>query len=206
MSLGASIEPPVGPVEPGSVAEWLVRVTNEGPGADVARLQVAGAAAAWAWVAPSSLDLGPGTEGQARITVRVPRAPSPPAGRLPYELRVTSATGGPCCTIGGHIEVAAFHAAHASLAPAVAHSRGPADFAVSVDNRGNRPMAVGVTVAAGEGLAASVEPPQLVVAAGATATATVRARPAARTRGQARHGFMVRVEAGDEVIEVPGAL
>ena len=93
---GATLELAVGPAEvrlrAGQQVTLDVRVRNTGGQGTRATLAVAGPAAGYSAVSPPELTLGPGTTGQASVTVTVPQGANP--GTVPVQLYATQQDGG----------------------------------------------------------------------------------------------------------------
>jgi len=181
MGARASIAPP-GVAVPGNLTGCDVRVENTSAVAGTFTLAVAGPAAQWAWVAPPSLDLGPGASAGARIVVRLPRSPAFPAGPLPLILEVRSATprAGEAVVATAHavVEVAPFADVVATVEPRIAGASRVARYTVTLENRGNAPTrAIVDAVDPDDALYLTVEPDSVDLAIRAVGTAVVTARP-----------------------------
>ena len=151
---------------PGDLARCELTVENTGGSAHEAHLELQGEAAAWGWITPATLSLGPGESAQARVTMKLPRGPTPPAGPLTVVVRVTGA--GEPFDVATTVDVAPF----VDLQAVFDAGRR----VLCVENRGNRAVAA-VVEGEGDGDAVSVrvQPERVELGPGTTAEIAVTA-------------------------------
>jgi hypothetical protein len=134
----ASALPSPPKVVPGDEAVFQVRIRNTGAVVDKYNFEVLGAAAMWTQVTPSVLHLFPGTEGPVELHVNPPRLPTPPAGPMPFGLRVNSTEQiGEPAVQEGSLEIAPFGDTKAELRPRTALTWRSAVYRLSIANEGN---------------------------------------------------------------------
>ena len=177
MSAVASIEPAALSVEPGGRATVVLRVRNGGTIVDRFDVTVVGPLAPWATPEPAFLSLFPGQEGEVRVTFAPPRAAAPPAGTVPFGVRVVPAANQRGAVVEeGRITLAPFVAVDASVVPQTSRGSRAGRHEVTIENRGNAPAQVVVGAADPDRLLAfEVSPDRLVVPAGERAVVAVRA-------------------------------
>jgi hypothetical protein len=130
-------------VVPGEEAVCELRVRNAGSLVDRYVFEILGAAATWTQVAPPELRLLPATEGGVVLHLNPPRQPTPPAGPLPFGLRVTPAEQAEEPVVReGTLEVAPFCQTRAELRPQTARGWRSCRYRVGVANEGNIPVDV----------------------------------------------------------------
>ena len=187
--MGASVTlvTPAGAVEPGSTVSIAIKVRNTGTVVDEFALDVLGDAAGWATVAPPSLNLFPGAEGDATATFSPPRAASTPSGQVPFGLRARSREDPAGSAVEeGSVTVGAFSEPHAELVPRTSRGSRSASHDLAVDNRGNARLSAEVEATdADRQLKFDVNPPSVVVEPGMAGFTKVKVSPAKRFwRGQ----------------------
>jgi hypothetical protein len=185
-----------------------VRVTNTGTAEDEFSFAIDRNAAQWGWVTPPTVVVPAGGEASVKVLFRLPKAPKPAAGPLPFTVTVTSVRDKALSTVAeGIVEVAAFSDALATLNPTTAQGSGPSHHTIALSNRGNAPVRARLTAADPDGnLDFDVEPVTLEVAPGTIASANLRVSPKARLRkGTADRPFRVVAEVeGSEPMRVAG--
>jgi hypothetical protein len=200
VAITADVQPETLSVEPGESVACEIRLRNEGPGAVQLRVSVTGPASPYSWVAPDRVSLGSMSEEVVRVGFRVPRASTPAAGSLAYEVAATPAgLTAPAATAAGVVEVRPFIVLSAALSPppSVDGGNDPSQHALTLGNRGNAPASTVLRSEADEGdLDVRVDPSRVLVAPGATAHATVQVRAKRRPLvGKGRtHAFRVVAE------------
>ena len=147
---------------PGEVTRCELTVENTGGSPEEARLELQGEAAAWGWITPATVSLGPGETAEARVTIKLPRGPSPPAGPLPVVVRVTGA--GETLDVGTTVDVEPFVDLQATFD---AGRR-----VLCVENRGNSAASAAVE-GHGDGVSIRVERERIELGPGATAEVAV---------------------------------
>ncbi|HWI02422.1 MAG TPA: hypothetical protein VNT52_01090, partial [Acidimicrobiales bacterium] len=187
-----------------------VRVTNTGTGEDEFSFAIDRNAAQWGWVTPPTIVLPPGGEGAVKVLFRLPKAPKPPAGPLPFTVTVTSVRDKSVSTTAeGVVDVAVITDTLLTMNPTTAQGSGPSHHTVALSNRGNHPVRARLRADDPDGnLDFDVEPITLEVDAGTIASANLRVSPKHRLRrGTAERPFQVVAKAeGQESFRVEGNL
>ncbi|GEM_PF-431142 len=211
MGVIAALEGSTIEAAPGAQASCEVLVRNTGMVVDRVLLDVLGDANEWATVEPDQLNLLPGTGGSARITFRPPRASFPPAGPVPFALRVMSQEDPEGSVIEeGMVAVGSFTDISAELVPKTSHARRQGHHKLIVQNRGNAPAEVRLSAADPDDALEFRFKPEFITADPGTAT-FVKLRVAPRKRflkGQSKslpfQAFILPGEA--EPVTAEGAL
>lgn len=102
--LEASFEAQTLALAPDGRGHWTVRMRNRGAAPAVGRVTVGGDAAAWTWLSPEVVPLGPGEEGELRVCIRLPPPPTPQAGRVAVPVEVRAGDAG-AVRLEGELEV-----------------------------------------------------------------------------------------------------
>jgi hypothetical protein len=177
-----SLQAPSVEVEPGAEAVLEVKLRNNGSVVDEFALDVLGDSAGWAVADPASISLFPAAEGAATIHFRPPRAPSTPAGAVPFGFRARSREDPAGSAVEeGTVVVGAFVEPFAELVPRTSRGSGGASHEVAVDNRGNVRLSAEVSgTDADRLLRFDINPPGVVVEPGGASFAKVHVKPARR--------------------------
>ena len=187
-----------------------VRVTNTGAGEEEFSFAIDRNAAQWGWVTPPTVVVPPGGEGTVKVLFRLPKAPKPPAGPLPFTVTVTSVRDKSVSTVAeGIVDVAAIADALLTMNPTTAQGSGPSHHTIALSNRGNAPVRARLQAADPDGnLDFDIEPVTLVVEPGSIVSANLRVSPKHRLRrGTAERPFHVLADAeGQEPFRVEGKL
>jgi serine/threonine-protein kinase len=88
--VGASVTPQQLSVEPGGSATASIALLNQSPNVDQFLLTITGVPNAWVTNLPPTVDLMPGEQKEAVLTLLIPRAIQSRAGRHPIILKITS--------------------------------------------------------------------------------------------------------------------
>jgi hypothetical protein len=187
-----------------------VRVTNTGTSEDEFSFAIDRNAAQWGWVTPPTVVVPPGGEGSVKVLFRLPKAPKPPAGPMPFTVTVASVRDKSVSTVAeGIVDVAQFSDVLATLNPTTAQGSGPSHHTIALSNRGNAPVRARLSASDPDGnLDFDIEPVSLEAGAGSIASANLRVTPKHRLRrGTAERPFQVVAEAeGHEPFRVEGKL
>ena len=187
-----------------------VRVTNTGTSEDEFSFAIDRNAAQWGWVTPPTVVVPPGGEGSVKVLFRLPKAPKPPAGPMPFTVTVASIRDKSVSTVAeGTVEVAAFTDVLATLNPTTAQGSGPSHHTIALSNRGNAPVRARLSASDPDGnLDFDMEPVSLEAGPGSIASANLRVTPKHRLRrGTAERPFQVVAAAdGHEPFRVEGKL
>lgn len=191
-------------IDPGGSVSGAATVANHSTEPAEVRLSVTGPAAAWAFVVPPEVTIGPGAEAFVRFGFSVPRGPEPPAGPLAFQMRAEPLGGaGHPATTEGVLRVNPFSELVLTMGPARAGDGGSVQHRVVVANNGNQSVRAAVTASSTEaGLSIEVDRPLVVLATGAREEAFVNLRPSeASGRARAELSFVVSAtpEGGDPV-------
>ena len=172
--------------EPGQTATGDITVRNDGATSEAVRLTLAGEPSSWGWLTQPELLVPAGGEARARLCIQPPRSSNVAAGR--YVFSVTATSNANAHTVEGELDVLPVAEVSTRIEPRIAHGR-TGMFTAIVENRGNAPASVAVTVEAADGASVTVEPSILAVPAGGEARARIdvrgRRRALWRERSQA---------------------
>ncbi len=208
MGVDAVIVPRPLAVEALTVTGCQVRVTNTGPGEDEYSFAIDRESAQWGWVTPPTVVVPPGGEGSVKVLFRLPKAPKPPAGPLPFTITVTSVNDKSVSTVAeGIVDVAPISDLVATLNPPAAQGSGPSHHTVALSNRGNTPVRARLTAGDPHGnLDFDLEPVTLDAEPGTTASANLRVSPRrSLRRGTSERAFeVVARPEGREPLTVAG--
>ncbi len=208
MGVDAVIVPRPLAVEALTVTGCQVRVTNTGPGEDEYSFAIDRESAQWGWVTPPTVVVPPGGEGSVKVLFRLPKAPKPPAGPLPFTITVTSVNDKSVSTVAqGIVDVAPVSDLVATLNPTAAQGSGPSHHTVALSNRGNTPVRARLTAGDPDGsLDFDLEPVTLDAEPGTTASANLRVSPRrSMRRGTSERAFeVVARPEGQEPLTVAG--
>lgn len=187
MGVSVALQAPSVEVEPGATAVLEIKLRNTGTVVDEFVLDVLGDSGGWATVEPPTISLFPAAEGVAKIHFAPPRAPTTPAGSVPFGLRARSREDPAGSAVEeGTVVVGAFVEPFAELVPRTSRGSGGASHEVAIDNRGNVRLSAEVAgTDADRLLRFDIAPPGVVVEPGGASFAKVRVKPARRFwRGQ----------------------
>jgi hypothetical protein len=188
-------------LEAGTSARIPLQIRNTGDIVEGYRVEIVGPPAAWTTVEPAEITLYPGGTATLDIDLHPPRSSEAPAGEHLYGVRVVPIEHPEEAVVPeGVVEVLPFLDLTAELVPRTSHGRVGGRHEVAVDNRGNAPVEVSLTVAdPADALLARVRPETLAIEPGHAAFANARVR-SVRTvwRGSpVTHPFTVLVAAQD---------
>ena len=211
MGVSVTLLAPSVEVEPGATAVLEIKLRNTGSVVDEFALDVLGDSAGWATVEPATISLFPGAEGGAKIHFTPPRAPTTPAGNVPFGLRARSREDPAGSAVEeGAVVVGAFVEPFAELVPRTSRGSGGASHEVAIDNRGNIRLSAEVAGSDADRLLRfDIAPPGVVIEPGGASFAKVRVKPARRFwRGQPKtRPFQLFVTPeGRQPIQLDGAL
>ena len=210
MGVDAVVEPRPLAVEALTITGCQVRVTNKGTATDEFSVTIDREAAAWGWVSPATVTVPPGGEGSVKVLFRLPKAPHPPAGPLPFTVTVASLGDRTVSTTAeGTVDVAPFQDLLATLNPRTAQGSGPSHHTLALSNRGNALVRARLSASdAAADLEFDIEPVTLEAGPGTIAEAKLRVSPRrSLRRGTAERAFQVVAEGeGYDPLRVEGAL
>mgnify|MGYP000409707503 CR=1 FL=1 len=155
-------------VVPGEVASCTVRVRNTGAVVDQFTLTVLGQPAAWTTVVPAALSLFPNADGVIELHFAPPRAPGVGSGGIPFGVRVVGSEDPESSVVEeGEVDLLPFVDVTGKLTPRTSETKRKAKHEVILDNKGNTPVAVTLSVSdPDEQLAFGLHESLVTVAAG----------------------------------------
>ncbi|MEU8224669.1 hypothetical protein [Kribbella sp. NPDC048915] len=125
-------------VVPGETGSCEIRITNTGRLVDQFSLRLVGVDGDWVTLESATLNLMPGSSGQASITFAPPKAADVPAGTHGFGVRVVSREDPDASVVAeGAVDVAPYREIVTELVPAKRRARRRAKFRLAVDNLGN---------------------------------------------------------------------
>ena len=130
-------------VAPGSAESTTFTVKNLGTQVEEFRCTVIGPD--WITAGPAVLSVYPGQEATGTVQAAPPQLPSSVAGVTPFRLIATSAVhANISSSAAGRVDVAPYHELAAALVPTSSHGRGLTRHQITLDNRGNVPLRIGL--------------------------------------------------------------
>jgi hypothetical protein len=187
-------------VDPGSSAECVILIRNNGHIVDQFAVDVLGDAARWATVEPAVVNLLPGDQAEVVVRFAPPRSSDATAGLTPFGVRVRSREDPAGSVVEeGTVDIGAFSQVTVELVPRRSRGSRRGRHEVAIDNTGNRPTTVELlAVDPDEVLRFRIEQAVLTVQPGTAAFVRLQAVPRERfLRGAERvHPFQVLVNDG----------
>jgi hypothetical protein len=159
------------PVVPGETATCTVRIRNTGSVIDQFTLTVLGQPAAWTTVVPAALSLFPNADGTIELHFAPPRAPGIGNGPIPFGVRVVGSEDPDNPAVEeGEVNLLPFVDVNAKLTPRTTETKRKSRHEIILDNKGNTPVAVTLTVSdPDEQLAFGLDESLITVQAGQSA-------------------------------------
>jgi hypothetical protein len=196
-------------VIPGGEGVSDLRIENVGT-ADEYSIEVEGPMASWASVVPAQLAAAAGASGAVRVIFRLPSAAA--TGTMPFEVTVVSRRDPDVrASAPGMLEISVPESPpplSAGLEPTISRGRVSARCLVSVRNPASAPVHVKLSVSEAEGfLAFDIDPSEMRVDPGGTATADLRVRARRRllVRGERPRLYQVLiVPEGGTAVSIDG--
>ena len=134
-------------VVPGDMGVASVRVRNTGTVVDQYTLTVLGQPAAWTTVVPAALSLFPGADGTIELHFAPPRAPGVGSGSVPFGVRVVGSQDPDNPVVEeGEVNLLPFVDVTGKLTPRTTETKRKAKHEIILDNKGNTPVAVTLSV------------------------------------------------------------
>jgi len=187
-------------VDPGSTAECVIFVRNNGHIVDQFAIDVLGDAARWATVEPPVVNLLPGDQADIAVRFAPPRSAEAQAGPTAFGVRVRSREDPAGSVVEeGIVDVGAFTKVTVELVPRRSRGSRKGRHEIAIDNTGNQPTTVEVmAVDPDEALRFRVEQSVLTVQPGTAAFVRLQAVPRDKfLRGAEQlHPFQVLVNDG----------
>ena len=165
--------------EPGGQAQVSVKVKNPGHLVEAFHMDVVGLDPTWWQVHPPELNIYPGKEESAVVILKPPANAHAPDEALPFGIRAVSALDAQRTVVEeGDLEVGRVLDLQGSITPVTSKGRWSGRHQISYVNWGNSPVHLRLTVKDDEeALGFQMEPEQLSVPVGGSASARLRVRP-----------------------------
>jgi hypothetical protein len=165
--------------EPGGQAQVSVKVKNPGHLVEAFHMDVVGLDPTWWQVHPPELNIYPGKEELAVVILKPPANAHAPDEALPFGVRAVSALDAQRTVVEeGDLEVGRVLDLQGSITPVTSKGRWSGRHQISYVNWGNSPVHLRLTVKDDEeALGFQMEPEQLSVPVGGSASARLRVRP-----------------------------
>jgi hypothetical protein len=195
-------------VVPGETGRCELAITNTGRLVDQFSISLVGEAADWVTIEPPVVNLMPAASATAAVVFAPPRSAEVTAGKHAFGVRVGSREEPAASVVEeGSVEVAVFQEVVAELVPAKRRARRRAKFRLAVDNLGNSPTPIEITLRdPDDELRLETDQPFVTTAPGTATIIKIRAVPHRRfLRGQPRSlPFQVVASGGPEPVELGG--
>ena len=165
--------------EPGGQAQLSVKVKNPGHLVESFHMDVVGLDPSWWQVHPPELAVYPGKEESAVVLLKPPENAQAPDEALPFGVRAVSTLDAQRTVVEeGDLEIGRVLDLQASITPVTSRGRWTGRHTISYQNWGNSPAHLRLTVSdKDEELGFRLEPEQVSVPVGGSATARLRVRP-----------------------------
>ncbi len=145
MTTLARLETPALDLPPGGEASSLLTIRNNGEIVEAYTFEVLGDAAQWTTIEPPAVSVFPGTEEQARVVFKPPRASWVAPGEMPFAVRVIPSERPEEVVVPeGVVQIHPYSETTAEILPRTSRGRSSAKHEVAIDNRGNTLLKVGV--------------------------------------------------------------
>ena len=194
--------------EPGGQAQLSVQVKNPGHLVESFHMDVVGLDPSWWQVHPPELAVYPGKEESAVVLLKPPENAQAPDEALPFGVRAVSTLDAQRTVVEeGDLEIGRVLDLQASITPVTSRGRWSGRHTITYQNWGNSPAHLRLTVSdKDEELGFRLEPEQVSVPVGGSATARLRVRPRNPfMRGQPVHRpFQVVGESAGAAAPPPG--
>jgi hypothetical protein len=147
MTTVAMLTPPDLRLAPGTETRCIVTIHNRGEIVEGYHLEVLGDAANWATVTPPQVQVYPGTEATAEILFQLPRGAKVHATDVPFALRVLPMERPEHVVVPeGVLRIGELAELVGELLPQTSRTRRSTTHDVAIDNLGNMPTVVDLTV------------------------------------------------------------
>ena len=165
--------------EPGGQAQLSVKVKNPGHLVESFHMDVVGLDPSWWQVHPPELAVYPGKEESAVVLLKPPENAHAPDEALPFGVRAVSTLDAQRTVVEeGDLEIGRVLDLQASITPVTSRGRWSGRHTITYQNWGNSPAHLRLTVSdKDEELGFRLEPEQVSVPVGGSATARLRVRP-----------------------------
>jgi hypothetical protein len=178
MTTVATLTPPELRLAPGSESRCTVTIRNRGEIVEGYHLEVLGEAAGWATVTPPQVQVYPGTEATAEIVFRIPRGARVYATDVPFAVRVLPMERPDQVVVPeGLVRIGELAELAGELLPQTSRTRRATVHDVAIDNLGNAPVVVDLTVTDPDNaLKLEPRPARMTIGPGRAALARVSVR------------------------------
>lgn len=175
MTTVATLTPPDLRLAPGTETRCIVTIHNRGEIVEGYHLEVLGDAAQWATVTPPQVQVYPGTEATAEVTFRLPRTAKVHAADIPFAVRVLPMERPDHVVVPeGVLRIGELAELRGEMLPQTSRTRRATVHDIAIDNLGNTPTWVDLTVSDPENALKLVpRPARLTVGPGHAAVARV---------------------------------
>ena len=165
--------------EPGGQAQLSVKVKNPGHLVESFHMDVVGLDPSWWQVHPPELTIYPGKEESAVVLLKPPANAQAPDEALPFGVRAVSTLDAQRTVVEeGDLEIGRVLDLQASITPVTSRGRWSGRHTITYQNWGNSPVHLRLSVSdKDEALGFRLEPEQVSVPVGSSATARLRVRP-----------------------------
>ena len=165
--------------EPGGQAQLSVKVKNPGHLVESFHMDVVGLDPSWWQVHPPELNIYPGKEESAVVLLKPPANAQAPDEALPFGVRAVSTLDAQRTVVEeGDLEIGRVLDLQASITPVTSRGRWTGRHTITYQNWGNSPTHLRLSVSdKDESLGFRLEPEQVSVPVGSSATARLRVRP-----------------------------
>lgn len=191
-------------IEPGSVAQLTVTITNRQETADRLSLEIEGVDVEWYAIPVPAVNVGPGAQAVLKVPFKVARTSANRAGTYPFLVRVQAMETGEVGVAQASLNVKAYNALQVELNPkrAVATFFHPLnDFDVSVGNLGNVEETLDLFASdPDDGCAYEYDTDRITLKPGQTAVVPLAVRPkvSALIGGTRIYGFTASTRSTDD--------
>ncbi len=198
-------------IVPGETGRCEIAIKNTGSLVDQFSISLVGAPKDWVTIEPPVVNLMPAASATAAVVFAPPRSSEVVAGTHAFGVRVGSREEPAASVVEeGSVEVAPFQEIVAELVPGKRRARRRTKFRLAVDNLGNSPTAVQISLEdPDDELALETATPTIVTEPGTATIVKIRAAPHRRfLRGQPKMlPFQVVTRAGgEEPVKVAGVV
>jgi len=178
MTTVATLSPPDLRLAPGTETRCTVTIHNRGEIVEGYHLEVLGDAANWATMKPPQVQVYPGTEATAEVLFRLPRNARVHAMDVPFAVRVLPMERPDRVVVPeGVLRIGELAELAGELLPQTSRTRRATVHDVAIDNLGNTPTLVGLTISDPDNaLRIDPKPSRLPIGPGQAAVARVSVR------------------------------
>ena len=191
-------------VEPGTVAQLTVTITNQQDAPDRLSLEIEGIDVEWYAIPVPAVNVAPGAQAVLKVPFRVARTSANRAGTYPFIVRVQAMETGEVGVAQASLSVKAYSALQAELSPKrviATFFRPLNDFEVAITNDGNVEETLDLFASdPDDGCAYEYDTDRVTIKAGQTVVVPLAVRPkvAALIGGTRIYGFTASARSTDD--------